>query len=97
MNLPRKNLDLVFVCLVLLDRIITLPFFAFEDNPIVIQMGARNWVFLTLILLPILVYVWRNFELYKLHLMISWLWINILLTSSVILANCFGILFYFVL
>ena len=53
------------------DRLITVPNFSYESNPIVAHLGAFNWIVLTVGLMALLLGVWYFFGMYRSKIAVS--------------------------
>ena len=78
-NLRNKNIALVFaISAIIFDRVLAILLWDFESNPIVIDMGKGVWLFITLILIWMVVYVWYISQQTRGHFSIAvlyWLWL----------------------
>lgn len=47
------------------DRLITLPYFSHEGNPVTAALGPAAWIIVTIALLAVGVWVWYECELWR--------------------------------
>ena len=88
----RKNMIWLLVLVTAIDRLITIPFFAYESNPTVLFLGPYWWVILSVGLLSGLVFLWFRFEGWKIRTVSVFTGVLILLTSFAAVSNLFIVL-----
>ena len=89
---PIHHIVWVPVVFTVLDRAITLPYYHLEGNPIVIELGVINWVFLTIGLIVGYVFLWYRYRLWNSSIVVSCIAGLSVLTASAVVTNILVVL-----
>ena len=88
----RKNMIWVLVLVTIADRAVTLPFYEYESNPIVLSLGPVWWLTLSVGVLSGYVFLWYRFNGWENKTVVTFLSVLILLTSFAAVSNLFIVL-----
>ena len=79
----HKHGVLIPIVTVALDRIVTIPYWGYESNAIVQELGILNWIALSVSILAVYALVWYRMEMWDSSIVY---FLNVLITSPHLLA-----------